>query len=126
MAAKDDFSQFPRGQVSFDSGPLQNCTTFSATTTNGAKLVNTLRSNPAGFTIGKKGVEASFDLMIDETGDERDWDAMVDKGTVHRLRLKKPGGKTKTLLCVLTSVSDEITIEDGVKRALKLIGKWVT
>lgn len=125
MASNEDFSQFPRGQVSFSQGPLYNCMDFSATTSNGAKLVTTLRRNPAGFTMGKKGVSFSFNLMIDEEGDERDWDSMVDLGTVETLRIKKPGGKTRSLICVLTEVGDEISLEDGVKRPIKGVGKWV-
>lgn len=118
--------QYPRGQVSMDSGPLYQITDYDHELVNGAKLQSTLRSDPAGFTLGKRAVSGGFNCMIDEGGEERDWDSMVLNGTVTSFRLKFPGGDTKTISAILTSVGAKITLEDGVGRAMKFIGKLIT
>jgi hypothetical protein len=125
MASNDQLVQFPRGQVSFGSGPLQNCTDFSSTTTNGGKLVSTLRRNPGGFVLGKKAVSFDMNLQVDEDGDERDWEDLVDKGTPQTIRLKIPGGATRSLRCIIIEVGTKFTIEDGVARPIKGVGMWI-
>jgi hypothetical protein len=125
MAITEDLAQFPRGQVSVDGGPLYNITDFDSTYANGAKLVATLRRKIAGVMPGKATLEFSFTVYIDELGDERDWDAWLEDTSIHAIRCKVPGGVTREARIVLTSVGLAFQIEDGCKRAIKAIGKWV-
>ena len=125
MSSNEELSQFPRGQVSFGKGPLQLIEDFDAKTTNGGKLASFLRKNPGGFILGKRAVTFSMNLMVSEDGDERDWETIVDKGTVQRLGVRKPDGTRKTLLCILTEVGDKTAVEDGYRRAISGTGYWV-
>lgn len=116
---------FPRGQVSIDGLNPQQVTDFSYEFVNGAKLKSTLRSNPAGFTLGTKAVSGDFNIIVDEDGEEIDYDGAVDSGEVFQTVAKFPGGVNKTILMVLTSAGAKFTIDDGVARSLKFIGKLI-
>lgn len=125
MASNEEIAQLPRGQVSFGSGPLQLILDFDAKTANGVKLKSFLRRNPGGYVVGAKVVTGSFNMMVSEDGDERDWDQLVDEAKMQRLIVKAPGGKRKTLNCILTEVGDKTSVEDGYARAISFTGWWV-
>jgi hypothetical protein len=122
--ADNDLSSFPRGQVALGAGDLQQCTDTEFTAVNGAKVVATLRRNPAGIVIGNKAVECTFNSRMSEDGPERDFFKMLEEGKVQQARFKFPGGVTKTLNCVLAEYKVQLTLEDGVLYSGKLVGSF--
>lgn len=116
---------FPRGQIGIDGGNPQQITDFNSAFANGAKLKHTLRANPAGITLGQKTLSFDFNIIIDEDGEEIDWDRKVDTGESTTLVCKKPGGVTKVLIGVISEASEKFSIDDGVARAIKGIGKVI-
>jgi len=125
MPSNEELAQLPRGQISFGSGPLQLIVDFDAKTANGVKLKSFLRRNPGGYVVGAKVVTGSFNLMVSEDGDERDWHALVDKAEVMPLVVKSPGGVRRTLKAILTEVGDKTSVEDGYARSISFTGWWV-
>lgn len=121
MASNDDFVSFPRGQVGFGSGDLQQCTDAKFRFENGAKVVGTLRGR-TGTTTGLRKGTCSFNTIIDETGPERDWIALVKNGKAQQARFKFPGGVTYTFKAVAASVDGEVTLEDGTHLNIELVG----
>lgn len=116
---------FPRGQVSIDGSNPQTITDYDYDFTNGAKLKPTLRNPTGGVVLGPKAVSFSFNMLIDSDGEEIDVDQAVDTGEVMLFTLKFPGGITKVIIGVLNSASAKFSIDDGVARALKGVGKLV-
>lgn len=125
MSSNEELAQLPRGQVSFGSGSLQLILDFDAKTANGVKLKSFLRRNPGGYVVGAKVVTGSFNMMVSEDGDERDWDQIVDEAKMQRIVIRAPGGKRKTLNCILTEVGDKTSVEDGYARSISFTGWWV-
>lgn len=117
--------QYPRGQVSFGAGDLQQCMNAKFTFGNGAKVVSTLRRNPSGIVLGNKSVSVTFETKIDEDGAERDWFRKVNEGSPEQARFKFPGGATKTINCVASQVDADFTAEDGVNCSITLVGALV-
>jgi hypothetical protein len=123
--ADQELEQYPRGQVAYGGGNLQQCTNVSFTATNGAKVQSTLARNPSGVVVGNKSVEVSGDTVIDTTGPERDWFSKVSQATPGQMRFKFPGGITKTVECVVAEVKGDFTLEDPVKVSFKAVGRLV-
>ena len=119
--ANDDFVQYPRGQVSFGSGDLQQCTDAKFDFENGAKVQGTLRGR-AGITTGVRKATVNFSTIVDENGPERDWVKKVKQGKIEQARFKFPGGVTYTIKCTASKVGGEVTLEDGVKMSIDLVG----
>lgn len=119
--ANDNFVKIPRGQVAFAGGDLQQCTDAKFKFENGAKIQGTLRGR-AGVTTGVRKATCSFSTIIDENGPERDWIKKVKQGKVEQARFKFPGGVTYTIKCTAASVDGEVTLEDGVKMNIELVG----
>lgn len=117
-----ELKQYPRGQVSFAGGDLQQCTDVEFTQVNGAKVVSTLRRNPSGVTIGNKAVSVTGNSRIDEDGPERNFFDLVDAGKPQQARFKFPGGVTKVLNCVAAEIKSGFTLEEGVNQSWQLVG----
>lgn len=117
--------QYPRGQVSFGAGDLQQCYGAKFSFTNGAKVVSTLRRNPSGVTVGNKAVSVTFETRIDEDGPERDWFKKVSEASPEQARFKFPGGVTKTINCTASQLDADFTLEDGVNASVTLVGALV-
>lgn len=123
--ADNEMLQYPRGQVSFGNGDLQQCTDASFDFVNGAKVVSTLRRNPSGVVIGSKAVTVTFNTKIDEGGPERDWAKKVNQGKPEQARFKFPGGKTYTVNCTAASLKADVTLDDGCNQSVTLVGGLV-
>ena len=117
----DDFVQYPRGQVAFGAGDLQQATDAKFHFENGAKVQGTLRGR-TGITTGVRKATVSFSTLVDENGPERDWVKKVKQGKIEQARFKFPGGVTYTIKCTASSVEGETTLEDGVHMHVELVG----
>lgn len=123
--AGEELLFFPRGQISIDGGNPQQVTDFDYDFTNGLKLKPTLRNPTGGIVLGAKAVSFSFNLIIDDEGEELDVDTMVDTGETIPIVAKFPGGVTKVILGAISSASAKFSIDDGVARAVKGVGALV-
>lgn len=120
-----ELKQYPRGQVSFGAGDLQQATNVRIQKSNNAKVLATLRRNPSGVVVGSKAVQVTGDTIVDEDGPERDWFKMVDEATPQQARFKFPGNVTVTVNCVAAEVTGEFPLDDAVKISFTLVG-WTT
>lgn len=121
----DQVPSYPRGQVAYGGGDLQQCFNAKLTVANGAKTRATLRKKFSGITLGEETVSMTFDTRIDESGPERDWFKLVQKGTPGQARFKFPGGITKTINCVASQCDSDFSIEEGVNSTVTLVGGLV-
>lgn len=120
MAAEQKL--YPRGRVAMDSGDLADVTNIKIDLTNNAKQIHTIRQKGAGITLGTEECTVSFDLVISEDGQERDWIGNCKKGTIKQIRLKVPG-QTFTVDGVVKQVGVEMPLDDAIKQSVSFIGK---
>ena len=113
---------YPRGRIATDSGDLFDVTNVKIDLTNNAKQIHTIRQKGAGFTLGNEECTVSFDLVVSENGQERDWVGKLKKGTVTQLRLKVPG-QTFTCNGAVKQVGIEMPLDDAIKQSVSFIGK---
>lgn len=112
---------YPRGRVAFGVGDLVDVTNIKIDTTNNAKQVHTIRRRGAGFTLGTEETTVTFDLVVSEHGEERDWIDAMKRGLVKQIRLKLPG-RTMTINGAVKSVSTEMPLDDAIKQNVTFIG----
>ncbi len=112
---------YPRGRASFGGGDLVDVINVKIETTNNAKQVHTIRRRGAGFTLGTEETNVSFDLVVSEHGEERDWIDAMKRGLVKQIRLKLPG-RTMTVNGTVKSISTEMPIDDAIKQSVTFIG----
>ena len=112
---------YPRGQIALGTGDLLDVTNIKIDITNNGKLVHTIRKPGAGVTLGVSEVTVSFDAVISEEGQERDYFAMVKKGTIVQLRVKIPK-ETLTVNGIFTTRSFELPLDDAIKVSLSFLG----
>lgn len=105
-----------------DSGDLLDVTNVKIDLTNNAKQIHTIRQKGAGFTLGTEECTVSFDLVVSENGQERDWIGALKKGTVKQIRLKVPG-QTFTVNGTVKQVGIEMPLDDAIKQSVSFIGK---
>ena len=120
---------YPRGQVTFDGAALFQCDSFDYTHTNNGKLKSTLRADPAGTVRGARAVSFNFKVWMPDDpaeADNIDWQTSVQFKLPHVIYLKLPGGQRVMLDCILTEEGANITVEDGVKKAVKGVGFFVS
>jgi len=87
--AAEELLQYTNGQIQ-QGADLQSAVGADFTIENNAKLQHTLRRNAAGIIIGVVDVSGSIDIVVDETGLEKEWLQMVLGGRAVKLRYKLP------------------------------------
>lgn len=112
---------YPRGQIAEGAGDLIDVTNVKVTTTNNGKQVHTIRRKGAGITLGTEETTVTFDSVISEEGQERDYFKKVKKGTIQQLRIKVPG-ETLTVQGSYTTRDFELPLDDAIKLSLTFIG----
>lgn len=123
MATVDDFSDYPKGQLSMGPGDLIDITDITLNFEDGEKAVATLRQNPAGSTFGMKSVKLQANAAISHAGFERDWFTKYDKREVIEFRVKVPG-MVFTLTGRLTTLSVASNVDDVIKFGFSVIGRY--
>lgn len=112
---------FPRGRLALGTGDLTKITNVKLDTNNNAKQIHTIRIKGAGITLGVEESALSFDLVVGEEGEERDWYELVKKGTIKQLRVKIPG-RTITIEGAVKTVGLELPLDDAIKQTIAAVG----
>lgn len=112
---------YARGRIALGSGDLIDVTNVRVSHTNNAKQVHTLRQKGAGITLGTEETSVSFDAVISEDGQERDYFSLVKKGTITQLRIKIDG-ETMTVQGAFQSRDFDLPLDDAIKVSLNFIG----
>jgi hypothetical protein len=112
---------YPRGQIALGSGDLIDVTNVKIDQVNNAKQVHTIRQKGAGFSLGVEETTVSFDAVVSDQGEERDWLDLLKKGRIKQIRIKTPG-RTMTVNGVVSSISTELPLDDAIKMSLTFIG----
>lgn len=115
---------YPRGQIALGSGDLIDVTNIKVDHSNGAKQVHTIRQKGAGIALGLEECAVSYDAVVSEEGQERDYFSLVKKGTIVQLRIKIPG-ETMTINGSYSTRNFELPIDDAIKLALSFVGAMV-
>jgi hypothetical protein len=113
---------YPRGQIALGSGDLIDVTNVKLDLSNGAKQVHTIRQKGAGVTTGIEESTVSFDAVISDQGEERDYFVLLKKGRIRQLRLKVPG-RTITINGTVSTLGLELPLDDAIKESITFIGK---
>ncbi len=119
MAAEQKI--YPRGRIAMTTGDLVDVTNVKIDTTNNAKQVHTIRQKGAGITLGNEETTVTFDIVVSEDGEERDWLEALKKGLIKQLRLKIPG-RTMTVDGAIKQLSTELPLDDAIKQSVTFIG----
>lgn len=120
---EDDFLRYPKAQMSLGAGDLVQVTNFKLTTKNNAKTKHTLRRNGAGSTLGTTDAELSFDMEVDERGQEREYAEMLFSGTAQTVRIKLPGGKVVVFTGVVNTEDLDQPLDDALKVSISMNGR---
>lgn len=116
--------RYPRGRIATGAGDLIDVTNIKVDTTNNAKQVHTIIQKGAGVTLGVEETTVSFDSVVSEDGQERDYYALVKSGRITQLRIKLPG-ETITVEGSYKSRGFELPLDDSIKLSLEFIGHLV-
>lgn len=112
---------YPRGAVALASGNLIQATNIKVSNTNNAKQVHTIAQKGSGVTFGVEETTVTFELVISEDGEERDWLAMLKQGQIKQLRIKVPG-RTMTINGAVKQDDYELPLDDAIKQTITFIG----
>ena len=115
---------YPRGRIAIGSGDLIDVTNIKITTTNNAKQVHTIIQKGAGITLGVEETNVSFDSVISEDGQERDYFTLVKTGVISQLRIKLPL-ETITVEGSYKTRDFELPLDDSIKLSMEFIGHSV-
>jgi len=115
---------YPRGRIALGNGDLIDVTNIKVTTKNNAKQVHTIAQKGAGITMGVEETTVSYDSVISEDGQERDYFQLVKTGKIVQLRIKLPG-ETITVQGVYASRDFELPLDDSIKLSCEFIGHMV-
>ncbi len=115
---------YPRGRIALGGGDLVDVTNIKITTTNNAKQVHTIAQKGAGITLGVEETTVTYDSVISEDGQERDYFQLVKTGKIGQVRLKLPG-ETITVEGVYKSRDFEMPLDDSIKLSMEFIGHMV-
>lgn len=122
MADNNDFPDYPKGQVGFESGDLVDCADITVSFQDGEKVLATLRQNPAGSTHGARSCEASFKSLISHEGFERDYMTAYRKRKPVKIRLKVPG-VVFSVVGRLSSLQIVANVDNALEFTAKVMGK---
>lgn len=120
MAAEQKI--YPRGQLAMENGDLADAVNVKLDYTNNAKQVHTIRQKGAGVTMGVEEATLTFDLVVSEDGQERDWIKKAKAGSIEQCRMKVPGA-TLVVNGVVKQVGIELPLDDAIKQNIVFIGK---
>jgi len=123
MPQGDDQLVFPQSYLAMGNGDLVQVTDFKVSLNNKGKQVHTQRRPGAGVVKGKPECSVTFNSSIDEGGSERDYWALVQKGTVKQIRAKTPGGKTFVVNGMYTMCDLNGPLEDATTISCTFIGR---
>lgn len=112
---------YPRGQIAYGSGNLVDVTNVKVTHTNNAKQVHTIAQKGAGITLGVEETTVSFDSVISEDGQERDYFSLVKTGRITQVRIKLPV-ETITVVGSYKTRDFELPLDDSIKLSLEFVG----
>jgi hypothetical protein len=115
---------YPRGRIAVGSGDLIDVTNVKVTTTNNAKQVHTILQKGAGITLGVEETTVSFDSVISEDGQERDYFTLVKTGRISQLRIKLPL-ETITVEGTYKTRDFELPLDDSIKLSMEFVGHMV-
>ncbi len=116
---------YPRGRITSGSGDLIDVTNIKVTTTNNAKQVHTIaQQKGAGITLGVEETTVSFDSVISEDGQERDYFTLVRTGVISQLRIKLPL-ETINVEGSYKTRDFELPLDDSIKLSMEFIGAVV-
>ncbi len=115
---------YERGRIAVGSGDLIDVTNIKVSTTNNAKQVHTILQKGAGITLGVEETNVSFDSVIAQDGQERDYFALVKTGKISTLRIKLPK-ETITVEGAYKTRDFELPIDDSIKLMMEFVGHLV-
>lgn len=115
---------YPRGRIAVGSGDLIDVTNVKINTTNNAKQVHTILQKGAGITLGVEETTVSFDSVIGEDGQERDYFTLVKTGVISQLRIKLPL-ETITVEGTYKTRDFELPLDDSIKLSMEFVGAVV-
>lgn len=113
--------QFPQGRLSMDSGDLFDVSNVSFTANSNKKLVQTIRSRPAGITRGAHEHNLTFEAPISANGEEFDWLGLAVTDVNKQLRFKFPG-RTINFVGQVSEAKYDSTVDDATKASITMIG----
>lgn len=116
-----DSKVYPRGRIALGSGDLIDVTNVKVTHTNNSKQVHTMNKSGTGIVKGNEECTISFDCVVSETGQERDYFALVKTGAIVQLRVKLPL-ETITVNGAFKSRNFDLPMDDSIKLSLEFIG----
>jgi hypothetical protein len=117
----DEQEFYPRGRLATGAGDLLNITNVKLDSSNGAKQIHTIRRKGAGITLGVEEHKLSFDLVVGEQGEERDWYEQMKQGRIKQCRIKVPG-RTITINGTVSAIGLELPLDDAIKQAISVVG----
>ncbi len=112
---------FPRGRLATGAGELVDVTNVKLDSTNNAKQIHTMKRKGAGITLGTEEHTLSFDLVVGEEGEERDWYEQMKRGQIKQCRIKVPG-RTITIEGTVKTIGLELPLDDAIKQSIQVIG----
>ncbi len=114
---------FPKAKAAFGAGDLQDVYDTNLASTDGRKLVPTLRRNPAGWTEGAHSTNLTLKSAISEEGFERSYLKKWKKGDIVQIRLKVPG-QTLVVEGVLTNPVVTSNVDNFIDFTISLLGAF--
>lgn len=112
---------YPRGRIALGSGDLLDVTNIKVTHTNNSKQVHTINRSGTGIVKGNEETTVSYDCVVSETGQERDYFQLVKTGAIVQLRVKLPL-ETITVEGAYKTRSFDLPLDDSIKLSLEFIG----
>jgi len=112
---------YPRGRLALGNGDLVDITNVKVTHTNNAKQVHTMNRSGTGTVKGNEECSVSYDCVVSETGQERDYFALVKTSKIVQLRIKLPL-ETITVNGSYKTRSFDLPMDDAIKLSLEFVG----
>jgi len=113
--------KYPRGRIALGNGDLIDVTGVRVNTTNNAKQVHTLARPGNGIVLGNEETTVSYDAVVSEDGQERDYFQLVKSGKIVQLRIKVPG-ETISVKGAYRSRNFDLPLDDSIKLSLEFVG----
>jgi hypothetical protein len=115
---------YPRGRIALGNGDLIDVTNVKVNTTNNSKQVHTIAQPGAGITKGVEETTVSYESVVSENGQERDYFQLIKTGKITQLRIKVPG-ETITVEGAYKSRDLELPLDDSIKLSMEFVGHMV-
>jgi len=112
---------YPRGRIALGNGDLIDVTNVKVMHTNNSKQVHTMNRPGSGIVMGNEETNITYDAVVSEEGQERDYFALVKTGKIVQLRVKVPG-ETITVKGTYKSRSFELPLDAEIKLSLEFNG----